>query len=83
MVRDERLIRQDAVADKLSEVQAYRGHELYAAFVHLLGLIDDSYRDDLVEVSPEGLRLIQGAAKQCRKLRQALIDGDDHFLPKI
>ena len=81
--RSEALIRSDAVLDKLAEVQAYRGTELYAAFVHLLGLIDDSYRDDLIDVSPENLRLKQGGAKQCRKLREALIDGTDTVVPKV
>lgn len=67
--------RQKRAADLLIQAQAYRGTELYRAFVDLLGAIDDCYGDDLRAVSPDGLLFKQGASKQCAVLRDALITG--------
>lgn len=79
----DREFRHQELYDKLTEVQAYRGHELYAAFVHLLGLIDNSYDDDLRVVSPDSLRFKQGAARQCSVLREALISGNADLMPRV
>lgn len=74
----------EAVFDKLDEVKAYRGHELYAHFVHLLGLIDEAYDGDFRSVSPETLKLKQGGSLQCRLLREELISQEaPSVIPKV
>ena len=82
MFNDDAIARREMM-DKLAEVQQYRGHELYAAFVHLLGLIDDSYNADLRSVDESGLRMKQGGARQCAVLREALLRGDNSIMPKV
>ena len=75
-------MRQRRAAERLADVQAYRGTDLYKAFVDLLGAIDECYGDDLRSVAPDGLRYKQGAAKQCGLLRDALISGRT-AVPKV
>ena len=74
--------RRKRVTDRLADVQAYRGTELYKAFVELLGAIDDCYGDDLRSVSTEDLKFKQGGSKQCVLLREALISGGV-AIPKV
>lgn len=73
----------EQIAEKLAEVHAYRGSEVYAQFVNLLGLIGDSYDEDLRTVSVEGLRYKQGASAQARLLREILISGNAGDIPKV
>jgi len=73
----------EELLDRLIEVQAYRGHDLYAAFVRLLGALSDSYNEDFRCVAPDGLRFKQGAAKQCDALREVLIDGGTEVMPRV
>lgn len=70
-------------SDRLADVQAYRGTELYKAFVDLLGAIDECYGDDLRAVTPDGLRFKQGGSRQCALLREALINGNANAVPKV
>lgn len=71
------------ITDKLALIYEYRGTPLYIHFIELLGKIDDSYSADLRNVSPEGLGVVQGAAKQCALLRQQLINENPHDIPKL
>lgn len=73
----------DQIAEKLAEVIAYRGTELYLNFVQLLGLIESAYDEDLRTVSVENLRYKQGASAQARLLREILISGGTGDIPKV
>lgn len=71
------------IAEKLAEVHAYRGSEVYTQFVNLLGLIGGAYDEDLRTVTPENLRYKQGASAQARLLREILISGGAGDIPKV
>lgn len=73
----------DQLAEQLETVFAYKGSELYAHFVSLLGTLDRCYDDDFRQVAPDGLRFKQGAASQIRVLRDVLIKAEPGDLPKI
>lgn len=73
----------EQIAEKLAEVHAYRGSEVYAQFVILLGLLGDAYDEDLRTVTPDNLRYKQGASAQARLLREILISGSTGDIPKV
>lgn len=73
----------EQIAEKLADVRAYRGSDLYTHFFDLLGFIADAYDEDLRTVSLENLRYKQGAAAQVRLLRESLIDGTAGDIPKV
>lgn len=73
----------EQLAEQLETVFAYKGSELYAHFVSLLGTLDRCYDDDFRQVTPDGLRFKQGAASQVRVLRDVLIRAEMGDLPKV
>ena len=73
----------EQIAEKLADVYAYKGSELYAHFVDLLGLLSDSYDEDLRTVSADKLGFKQGASAQVRVLKENLIHGELLDLPKV
>lgn len=71
------------VVEKLADIYPYKGTELYANFVQLLGLIERSYDEDLRTVSVEKLGFKQGASAQVRVLYDNLIRGEHGDIPKV
>lgn len=69
--------------EKLADVYAYKGTELYAHFVSLLGLIENCYDEDFRTITPENLRHKQGAVQQISVLKNCLIRPESGDLPKL
>lgn len=73
----------ELLAEKLADVYAYKGSELYAHFVSLLGLMESCYDEDFRTIAPESLKYKQGAACQIRILRNCLIKAEAGDLPRV
>ena len=75
-----------ALAEQMLDVLAYRGTDMFAQFVLLLGCIDECYREEMLTVTPDRLLYKQGAAAQVRALRNQLINSRTDSisdLPKV
>lgn len=72
----------DQIAEKMAEIEAYYGTDLYAHMVQLLKLLQDAYDEDLRTVTVENLRYKQGASLQVRLLRDFLIEPKAGDIPK-
>ncbi len=72
------------ITEALKTAKEFEGTDLFRHILDLLQAIEDAYKEELIDVSEEGLKHKQGAAKQVRLLRAALIrKGVSVDLPKI
>ena len=67
--------------EALATARAYRGAELYLAFVKLLDAVDAQHRETLLNAQLDRVHHIQGAASQVRALRYALVNTGPHVSP--
>ncbi|MET3134962.1 hypothetical protein AAKU55_005265 [Oxalobacteraceae bacterium GrIS 1.11] len=67
--------------DALAAARAYRGADLYLAFVKLLDAVDAQHRESLLTAKMDRVQYLQGAASQIRALRHALVHTGAHVSP--
>jgi hypothetical protein len=71
-------LQQRAMVAAVFAVREYGGTPAFRALIDLLELHEQHYKEQLVDVTPEGLGRLQGATAQVIGLRK-LLEGEPHI----
>lgn len=71
------------LADTVTVAREFMGGEAHKSLVDMLTALENAYKEELIDVRPEGLVRLQSCIQQVRAIKDTLTPDRSYVSPKI